>query len=262
MKLLLNILLPLGLAFVAGAMNYAVLSRTTAMQSYIQVNGDLKPGDAFKLPLLKQVKVAARVPNAIPWEERNVLATLRAPRAMETGDWIMHSDVVPHDDAGIQLEKDEVALNVSLQGVVIEPKLLKIGQPIGFVIRKAEDTAETSTTHSKNTKPSEYQIVGPFRLVTLGDVAVHEVESQDEDQSRPPKTISVAVPGAEGNKLNADSQLLAQAIEQTRITAIVLYPRARPVVEKSPSEIAEQTPVATSEDTTTGESTTTVEKKP
>ena len=249
MKLLLNILLPLGLAFVAGAMNYAVLSRTTAMQSYIQVNGDLKPGDAFKLPLLKQVKVAAKVPNAIPWEERNVLATLRAPRAMETGDWIMHSDVVPHDDAGIQLEKDEVALNVSLQGVVIEPKLLKIGQPIGFVIRKAEDTAET--TNSKSTKPSEYQIVGPFRLVTLGDIAVHEVESQDEDQSRPPKTISVAVPGADGNKLNVDSQLLAQAIEQTRITAIVLYPRARPVVEKSPSEIAEQTPVATPEDATT-----------
>lgn len=234
MKLLLNILLPLGLAFIAGVMNFAVLSRTTAMQSYIEVTANLKPGETFKIPLLKQVKVAAKVPGAIPWEERNVLATLRAPRSFEAGDWVMQSDIVPQDEVGIQLEKGEVALNVSLEGIVIEPKLLKIGQPIGFVIRQTDETSPTATTNpTSRTGDAEYQIVGPFRLVTLGEIAIEEVDPEEEDQLRPPKTISVAVPSTDGKKLDSEAQRLSQAIEQSRITAIVLYPTERPVVEKS-----------------------------
>jgi hypothetical protein len=242
MKMVLNILLPLGLAFVAGVINYAVLSRTTAMQSYIEVTAPLKPGDSFKMPMLKQAKVAAKVPGAIPWEERHVLATLRAPRAIETGDWILLSDVVPQVDSGIGLSKDEVALNVSLEGIVIEPKLLKIGQPIGFVIRKAE-ASETSgaPAPTKATDSSEYQIVGPFRLATLGEFATHDPESDEEDRQRPPKTISVAVPSFDGKTLDAESQLLARAIEQSRITAIVLYPTKVAPASKTP---AAETPTA------------------
>ena len=232
MKIVLNLLLPLGLAFIAGVMNFAVLSRTTAMQSYIEVTANLKPGDTYKIPLLKQVKVAAKVPGAIPWEERNVLATLRAPRPFEAGDWVMHSDIVPQDDVGIQLNKDEVALNVSLEGIVIEPKLLKIGQPIGFVIRQSDDPSADSATSTRRNDKAEYQIVGPFRVVTLGAIAVEEVDPEEEDQLRPPKTISVAVSGSDGNKLDAEAQLLSQAIEQTRITAIVLYPTERPPTER------------------------------
>lgn len=233
MKFLLNILLPLGLAFVAGVINYAVLSRTTATQSYIELTGALKPGESFKMPLLKQAKVAAKVPGAVPWEERHVLATLKAPRAMENGDWIMLSDVVPLAAAGIQLQQDEVALNVSLDGIVIEPKLMRIGQPIGFVIRKPEEGAPAEGAVSKVSDSSEYQIVGPFRLATLGEFSAHDQEEEEEDQVRPPKTISVAVPSADGKSLDAESQLLARAIEQTRITAIVLYPTKvlKPVVK-------------------------------
>lgn len=233
MKIVLNILLPLGLAFIAGVMNFAVLSRTTATQSYIEVTGNLKPGETFKIPLLKQIKVAAKVPGAIPWEERNVLATLRAPRNFEAGDWVMQSDIVPQDEIGIQLEKAEVALNVSLEGIVIEPKLLKIGQPIGFVIRQSDEVMANTTSSMNNTTPKEYQIVGPFRLVTLGEIAVEEVDPDEEDQLRPPKTISVAVPSSDGKSLDPEAQRLSQAIEQTRITAIVLYPTERPKVESS-----------------------------
>lgn len=229
MKFLVNLLLPIGLAFVAGVLNFAVLSKTAAMQSYIEVTGDLKPGESFKMPLLRQVKVAAKVPAAIPWEERNVLATLKAPREIQAGDWVMRSDVLPRDEVGLLLEKDEVALNVSLEGIVIEPKLLKIGQPIGFVIRKAEGS-ETAKPKGGNT--NDYQVVGPFRLVTLGEVSADETENEEENDLRPPKTISVAVPSSDGKTLDAESQLLSQAIEQTRITAIVLYPNERPKVEK------------------------------
>lgn len=225
MKLLLNLLLPIGLAFVAGLVNFAVLSRTTAMQSYVEATSALKPGDPFKVSLLKQARVAAKVPGAIPWEERHVLATLKAPRAIEAGDWLLLSDVVPQDGS-IQLEKNEVALNVSLEGIVIEPKLLKIGQPIGFVIRKPDPSQSTGFV-SKATDSSEYQIVGPFRLVTLGEFATHDAESDAEDQTRPPKTISVAVPNSEDKSLDSESQLLSRAIDQTRITAIVLYPTKR-----------------------------------
>ena len=182
MKLLLNILLPLGLAFIAGVMNFAVLSRTTAMQSYIEVTANLKPGETFKIPLLKQVKVAAKVPGAIPWEERNVLATLRAPRPFEAGDWVMQSDIVPQDSVGIQLEKGEVALNVSLEGIVIEPKLLKIGQPIGFVIRQTDENSPAATNSTtERIEGDKYQIVGPFRLVTLGEIAIEEIDPEFAD---------------------------------------------------------------------------------
>lgn len=235
MKLLINLVLPIGLAFVAGVMNFAVLSRTTAMQSYIEVTNDMKTGDTFKMPLLKQAKVAAKVPGAVPWEERNVLATLRAPRAIQAGDWIMLSDIAPQDDNGIRLEKNEVALNVSLEGIVIEPKLLKIGQPIGFVIRQGEQENANPNGQSRN-KSEEYRIVGPFRLVTLGEFAVDETEPE-EDQLRPPKTISVAVPSSDGKDLDTEAQRLSQAIEQTRITAIVLYPSERP--QKNDSETAD-----------------------
>jgi len=223
MKLLMNILIPLALAFVAGVLNFSVLSRTTAKHSYIEVTGSLKPGETFKIPLLKQVQVAAIVPGAIPWEERNVLATLRAPRAIEAGDWVMRSDIVPMDESGIQLLSKEVALNVSLEGIVLEPKLLKIGQPIGFVIRKGEVPANPAEARKED--PNNYQIVGPFRLVTLGEFASQEIDKEEDESSpRPPKTISVAVPSVDGKTLDSESQLLSQAIEQTRITAIVLYP--------------------------------------
>jgi len=242
MKLLLNILLPLGLAFIAGVMNFAVLSRTTAMQSYIEVTSNLKPGETFKIPLLKQVKVAAKIPGAIPWEERNVLATLRAPRPFEAGDWVMQSDIVPQDAVGIQLEKGEVALNVSLEGIVIEPKLLKIGQPIGFVIRQSDEKSPAATpSTTERIEGENYQIVGPFRLVTLGEIAIEEIDPEEEDQLRPPKTISVAVPSTDGKQLDSEAQRLSQAIEQTRITAIVLYPTERPAVEKSSTATETQT---------------------
>ncbi len=242
MKLLLNILLPLGLAFIAGVMNFAVLSRTTAMQSYIEVTANLKPGETFKIPLLKQVKVAAKVPGAIPWEERNVLATLRAPRPFEAGDWVMQSDIVPQDAVGIQLEKGEVALNVSLEGIVIEPKLLKIGQPIGFVIRQSDEKSPAATpSTTERIEGENYQIVGPFRLVTLGEIAIEEIDPEEEDQLRPPKTISVAVPSTDGKQLDSEAQRLSQAIEQTRITAIVLYPTERTTVEKSSTATETQT---------------------
>jgi hypothetical protein len=243
MKLLLNVVLPLGLAFVAGVINYAVLSRTTPTQSYIEIAEPLKPGEAFKMPLLRQVKVAAKVPGAIPWEERHVLATLKAPRAIESGDWVMLSDVVPLAESGIQLKSAEVALNVSLEGIVIEPKLLKIGQPLGFVIRKAEEGEPADGAVTKVSDSTEYQIVGPFRLVTLGEFSANELEDNEDNNARVPKTISVAVPSVDGKSLDAESQALARAIEQSRITAIVLYPAkvTKPAAPSAKTEKPETT---------------------
>jgi hypothetical protein len=237
MKILLNILLPVGLALAAGILNYAVLAKTAVTHSYIKVTQDLKLGETFDLAMFEEVEVTAIVSGAVPWEDRNVLATLRTPRPMQTADWIMYSDVVPQEEHGIQLEKDEVALNVSLEGVVIEPKLLKIGQPIGFVIRKSDPQTDLEKETGKARGKGEYQIVGPFRLVTLGDAFMHEVETEEHGEASPPKTISVAVPGTDGKTLNPDSQLLAQAVEQTLITAIVLYPTKR-AAEVSTTETA------------------------
>ncbi|MFO1019425.1 MAG: hypothetical protein U0903_01805 [Planctomycetales bacterium] len=235
MKLFLNLLIPLALAFVAGVLNYAALSRKTALQSYVGVSSAMKVGDPYKLPLLQEVKVPAAVPGAIPWKEKEVLLTLRAPRKFEPGDWVMRSDILPADNAGLQLEKDEVALNVSLEGIVIEPKLLRIGQPLGFVVRKGPSPKNQGGAligKDKTDDKPDYQIVGPFRLVTLGELATHEAETENPEGVRPPKTISVAVRSGDGKALNEDSQLLAKAIEQTSITAIILYPTAAPKVPK------------------------------
>jgi len=237
MKLLTNIVLPLILAFIAGVLNFAVLSRTSVTYSYVTVTSDLKPGEQFDLSQLDQVTVSAKVPGAILWEDRNVLATLSAPRSLLAGDWVMQSDVVPDEEAGIQLQSDEVALNVSLNDIIIEPKLLKIGQPIGFAIRDADASTTAVEGGSKPSGQEHFRIVGPFRLVSLGEIAKQEIRNEDADQGEFPKTISVAVPAAADKKLDAESQLLTQAIEQTRIVAIVLYPRTK-VTGKSKSDEA------------------------
>ncbi|MCA9098932.1 MAG: hypothetical protein KDA36_11115, partial [Planctomycetaceae bacterium] len=75
----------------------------------------------------------------------------------------------------------------------------------------------------------------------LGEIAIEEIDPEEEDQLRPPKTISVAVPSTDGKKLDSEAQRLSQAIEQTRITAIVLYPTERPAVEKSSTATETQT---------------------
>ena len=238
MKLLANIALPLILAFIAGVLNLAVLSRTSVTYSYVTVTNDLKPGELFDLSQLDQVTVSAKVTGAIPWEERTVLATLSSPRPLLAGDWVMQSDVVPNEEAGIQLKPNEVALNVSLDDIMIEPKLMKIGQPIGFAIRDSEASAQSVEDGSKPSGQGQYRIVGPFRLVSLGEIANQEIRSEDTEQTEIPKTISVAVPAAADKKLDAESQLLTQAIEQTRIVAIVLYPATKATSTTQPTEAA------------------------
>lgn len=239
MKLLRNIILPLALAVIAGILNLAVLSKKTETHSYIEARTRVAAGEMYDLDDFKRVEVTAEVPSAIPWDERNVLATLQAPRMIEEGDWILRSDIVPAQTAGIQLQSDEVALNVALEGITLEHKLLHIGQPIGFAIRKIVIAPSASETGNNETSPDTHQIVGPFRLVTLGAFVTEIDESNESADAREPRTISVAVPSKDGKTLDTDAQLLSQAIEQRSITAIVFYPSTS-IEPAKPKTVAEQ----------------------
>jgi hypothetical protein len=126
----------------------------------------------------------------------------------------------------LDLKPNEIAVNVSLDGVQYESSLLKVGSNIGFVVRS--EAAGPSVAKSGS------EVLGPYRLVSIGSAIV---PSQSATSGRS-ATISVAVDFDKTNRMLQEmGDRLVQAKLNRQIVAVAFYPEETKVAAPRPASL-------------------------
>jgi hypothetical protein len=245
-----RILVPTGLAVVAGVLYFLSLSGTAPGIDLVIAREDIKPGTLLTDDLLDHVAVRADRniigKSAVPHEHRGVALLGRtAHREVKAGELLFFVDVQEATPGtGLSLRPGEVALLVSLDHAHYPANLVRPGNQVGFVLGSAETSpappfpgstlaADLSQTWTAETsKPGGSLdtggLVGPFRVVSVGD-RTDPRELQSFGHSEEARLLSVAVkPNAEG-ELDGQTNRLVKALQKSanssgeRVVAMVLY---------------------------------------
>lgn len=217
MKNVYSFIIPVILAIAAGVLN--LLALRGEVKQYVVAKNPVKAGEKIRAADLAQKSVRGDIHGAILWNDREVLHQLPAPREIGEGEFILHQDISPRMTPSIALDPGKVAINISLEGVKFEDKLIRVGQVVGFVIGRAEKpaaAAEKKTT--KDASSPDYEIVGPYKVVTLGSEISDDGSAKADDAQRP-STLSIAV----AESLDDKVKRLLEANSQRRIAAVVFY---------------------------------------
>jgi len=222
MKSLLKLAIPLVLAIAAAVGNRMYLKSKLTTEQYVSVNTRLKASDGERLaesqlsPIDLYVATDSAL-TAVKWRDRSILFGAPVRRDFENGELVMLSDVrVGKSD--LSLKKGEVALQISLTGVDVEPSLLRVGRDVGFIV-VAQEGDDTSGPKSGNQPQKE---LGPFRLVTVGEDTQPESLGDDSSGRRSKlSTISVATELDPTNQLlTDDARRLVNAAKFKQILAV------------------------------------------
>ena len=158
------------------------------------------------------IPVKAKVP-AVKIEDLNGVIGMRVPRALKAGELLLLQDLAPSNPT-LLLGEGERALLVSVKNIAVEPKLLRVGQEVGFVIETPKGSGTDAPTDAA--AHERLREIGPFRIVSVGDQVTTDVEGASS-------TISVAVKVEEGGKLPEHGAQLLDADEGHRLRALTLY---------------------------------------
>lgn len=205
--------------------NYAYLANREGFTGYVQANVALvKDEDVYSQENVSEVLIAHNGPlpvNAVLWEDREFLLGSLVKRDLNAGELVTISEIGGRKE-DLALESGETAVVLSVEGIQVEPGLLKVGRVVGFVVPKGR---VSSTLDSETgTAPSRYEQLGPYRVVSVDDIIRVESESGvDDEVTTGLSTISIAV------KLNSDGAFdeevsrLIEAQRRQTIEAITLY---------------------------------------
>jgi len=230
MKNMLKLALPVGLAVVAGGLNYLALQQKTF--DYVSIKEAIPSGERFPPDNDKFDKFTVNkvIPGAILWDDRGVLHNGVVPHSLEAGDVLLLRDIAA-STLRLELGPKEVAINISLDGVRFEPRLLRVGARVGFAVRSG--SLQPGSSEEKGVASSigvSYEVLGPFRIVSLADQVRDSSRYGEDSSSRaaPASTISVARSLNDGDLLDGDSSRLIEANRTQAIGAVVLYPELQP----------------------------------
>lgn len=222
---LLKLFLPIGLAAAAFAGNRAYLmGQKQESVTYVIVteqllaNGTTTFAEENLSPIEISVTGANGLP-AVPWESRAILYGAEVKRDFEAGDLVLLNDIGV-ETPDLELNEGEIALVIPLEGIDVEPGLLKVGASIGFIVDRPVDAEENPIATTTPAVVAKVQL-GPFRIVSVGT----EIEgySGASRNSGRVSTISVATTLVEDNELDATASLLIVASKEGEILAIGLY---------------------------------------
>jgi len=232
----MKLLVPLLLAVAAGVLNYAALSRregATGSETFLQAAEDVAAGAPIgegavrPLPISgTDEELAALRAAAVPEAERATVVGNPAPRPLKKGDLILWRDTVP-PPRDLEAGPGEKVLPVSLEGVTVEPGLLKVGREIGFLVDPG------ATAEDPRSRPAP-EYVGPFRLLSVGAVVSPDAYAPaggGPGRAGDRRVVSVAVKLDAENRLDARSGRLVAALssaDRRRIVAVLLDPAPAP----------------------------------
>jgi hypothetical protein len=216
MKYGLRLLIPVGLAILAAGANFLAMNSATRPLVFVQVTEALDRGKPFTKDNLARLEVPGSFGNlkesAIPFEHVGILYGQPAPRKFQKGDIVFWSDG-PEGSLTIQPGSDDI-LPVPLERVEFVPSLLRVGSEVSFRFCKVDKSAEA-------------EVVGRFRVASVGN----QLSNKDESTGERPKMISVAMAGKGQPKRRPEDDKLEKDLDQValggmKLVAIIHHPPA------------------------------------
>jgi hypothetical protein len=239
MSSLMKLFVPILLGVAAGGINWFVMTVKTSPRSFVAVSEDVKAGERFDEDKLKKLPVSGDVASlsetAVPWEHRAVLLDRTSHRDLVKGDLVLWRDSSPPTVA-LAAREDEMALSISLEGIGFVPRLLIVGDEVGFLIGKharGKGKAEPAVPE-RPPEDAEFEYVGPFRILSVGErIGRKSADEPGDGRDNDNKVITVAIqlqgpdrtPDAKTRRLLAAQQ--AGPDSQRRVVAVVLKPSVR-----------------------------------
>jgi hypothetical protein len=238
----IRILIPLGLAILAGLLNLMAFRGGAAPIEVVTASQDLPAdtvlhGDQLQsTPLRADPDVIGR--SVVRYADRGAaLLGRKIKRSVKAGELIFFEDVRQEGGEGLRqnLRPGEVALLVSLERIPYSPNLLNIGTEVGFVLGDPSQVGSAPAGQGKDPTPVDpkaQRILGPFRIVSVGD-STEPREAQPSGQVEERKVISVAIQPNKDGLLGERDTSLVNALKVTEgkqsVVAVVVYaPGTRP----------------------------------
>lgn len=224
---MLKLALPVGLAVVAGGLNYLALKQPT--HDYVSIKTAILAGERFPDVEAEFVKftVNKEIPGAILWKDLGVLHKGIVPHSLEAGDVLLLRDIAESVQR-LELGPTEVAINISLEGVRFEPRLLKVGDQVGFAVRSGSLSQGTSEKVGTSGVGVSYEVLGPFQIVSLADQVRSSSRYTEDSSSRSAPMTTISVAGSwnkDDSLLDRKSSRLIESNRTQAIGAVVLYPK-------------------------------------
>lgn len=194
---------------------YAILKKDYAAGEALEFTRETAPQLFKQLDIPKTTNVPA-----VKISDLNTVMGLRASRPLKAGELLLLQDIAPPDPS-LLLRKGERALLVSLSDVAVEPKLLRVGAEVGFVVELTppeEASGPAGNQGGSDRRKGDLGEIGPFRIVSVGDQVADGVRGSSQ-------TIGVAVTVDEGGRLSEAGATLLESDSNRRLRAVTLFGR-------------------------------------
>jgi hypothetical protein len=236
MNPMLKLAAPAALGLLASFINWTIIKGQISPHAFVVVRQQVGVGEKIEGSALASLEVPGDPERLrktlIPYEDRDVIIGTQSGRKLHPNDLVLWQDV-KRPDAGIEAGPDELILPIDLSGVTVETDLLYPGHFVDFWISPPKpDGRPAAHDAAAGAARSEYELVGPFRILSVGsdsDQAALRGGAERRDRPRGnDRVISVAVKVQPNSSYDAASRRLLDAHAQKRIMAIVLRPSVPP----------------------------------
>lgn len=225
----LRILIPLVIGVAAAGLNWVVLNSRAPAKTFVRVNTPVKANTTIEEGVLDKVELSGDLESlektAVPYSMRAVLFGRYLLRDLHKNDIILWQDTIASRG-----ELNEPALPIPLEGMNVVPALLQVGDQIGFLAARGSKP----TNSGANTAEPELDLIGPFRILSVGD-QVYRLEGADTRTSKgtSDRIITIAVKLANDRQIDDPNigKLLAalkggESENRSRVYGVVLMPRS------------------------------------
>ncbi|MBY0525257.1 MAG: hypothetical protein K2R98_17755 [Gemmataceae bacterium] len=236
----IKLAIPIGLGLVAAAINFYVMTDKPAPRAFAVAREDIRSGAPFKESSIGVMMVPGEVAGsfprtAVPYAHRETIYGRPATRDLKRGDMILWQD---SSQPGWELSAGagEEALPISLDGLSTVPRLIRVGDQVGFLI--AQTGARTGKEPLVKTGDPEVDYIGPFRVLSVGERISRDGDKKS-DRAGDDRIITVAMKLGPNNKIDETTRkyLVARVGERSgtlRIVGLVLHSSHKAATPEAP----------------------------
>ncbi len=240
MKNAMGLALAAVLGLAAALLNWSYLERRSLeieAVSFLAVadTARIRPGDTFQESQLVRVDIPRRQvgrleDSAVMFADRHTVIGMKAVRSYEGGEIILRQDLKTPPPELTLLENERV-MWIPVDASTFVPSLVAPGDFVSFIVPKLVDLGDPQLTGTPEgtVVSKEHEIVGPFRIVSLGNrLGSAEVFRAAGLSNAQDNVIGIGV-RMERDELEPRAQKLFDRLRQTnfRQVGVLLHPREK-----------------------------------
>ena len=256
MKNWIGLLIAISLGIVACLLNWKYLdgkSQEIEMVSFLALGDDirLKPGDQFLEDHFVRVDIPRKHVGTLPdtavlFADRQTVVSMKALKAYRGGEIVLRQELKT-PPVEMKLQQNELAIWVPVNSATFVPELVQPGDMVSFVVPNPAAVFSDINARENNRdpegpqfsdvppediapatlEPGKSELVGPFRVLSLGDrLGSHEVNVASKGSRTRENVMGIAVKKrGDGVDPKAEKLLRWTAQANFRQAAVVLHAR-------------------------------------